>query len=752
MGKNEYLIAKNNIRFNEKASSVEASDIRSFITPKPNKKFLIFDLKVWAYYKNLKKPSKINAWLDKNFGEPPHLFYKADAEKSVRKIKRYLADMGYVGSEVSYKVKYIKHKAYVTYTIRLAKPYRYKEIFYDISDTLIQKFVMQGLEHSLIKTGDIYNAYTLDDERDRITQDLRNNGYYYFNRNYIQFVIDSNFNNRSMAVTMKIFNRKKLADGKTLFHKRYFIRNVYVYPHFNPLRTDYDTVKHIITFPLDTNKYNYTFLCTPKHMFKVKTFNQSLTIKPGRPYAVKDVQDTYRNLFNYSILSTANILFDTVGDNTGLPPNSGYMDTKVEVKTGKLNRFSIETVGTNSSGDLGIRGNIVFMNKNLFKGAEVLRLSLLGGFEAQRLVNPTDSAGQSGSNLFNTFEAGFDAAIFFPRFLSPVRLKNFNFKYRPKTNMNVGYNYQLRPYYSRNIFNLGLGYSWQQSEFIKHLFTLVNLNYVNVNPTPEFKEILDNETNQRLKEQYSDHMIFGLKYSFIFNNQTQNRRRGHFNYIRTNIESSGNLLYLMDNLTGAPLNSEGFYEFLGVKYSQYIRLDVDYRHYYNLSENGEMVVFRGIVGTGVPFLNSNDMPYEKGFYSGGANGMRGWRFRTLGPGAFAGTTDYERLGDIQLEANVEYRFPVYKYFKSALFVDVGNIWTYGNNETFPGGAFHFNNFYQQLAMDVGTGIRLDFSYFIFRIDFAIPVIDPAYPEGQRIRVNYLHFRDIVGNFGIGYPF
>ncbi len=752
MKKNEYLIAKNNIRFEGKGAAVDVSDLRSFVYPKPNKKFLVFNLKVWAYYKNLKKPTKLNSWINEKFGEAPHLFYNADAEKSAQKIKHYLADLGYVGSKVNYRVKYVKHKALVTYTIELARPYRYKEIYYEIPDTVIRKFVMKSLDRSLIKKDDIYNAYTLDDERDRITEFLRNNGYYYFNRNYIQFVIDSNFNNRTMAVTVKVFNKKNLPGGKSVPHKRYFLRNIYVYPHFNPLQTDYDTVKHIIRFPSDTGSYTYLFLCAPERMFRPKTFDRSLKLKPGAPYAVKDVQETYRSLFNYSIISTANILFDTVSGGKGLPSHSRYMDSKIEMQTGKLNRFSVETVGTNSSGDLGVRGNVVFMNKNLFKGAEVLRLSLLGGFEAQRLADFTDSTGQSGNNLFNTFEAGFNASVFFPRFLSPLRFKKFNSRYNPHTNTNIGYNYQLRPYYSRNIFNLGLGYSWMKGKFVKNLFTLININYVKVNPTPEFEEILENETNQRLKEQYSDHMIFGLNYSYIFNNQIENRKKGHFNYLRANFESSGNLLYLMDKLTGATKNSEGYYRFLGVKYSQYIRFDIDYRHYYYLSNYGEVLVFRGILGTGIPYLNAADMPYEKGFYSGGANGMRGWRFRTLGPGAYAGTTDYERLGDIQLEANVEYRFPVYKYLKSALFADVGNIWTYGTSETFPGGAFYFNKFYKQLAMDVGAGIRLDFSYFIFRVDFALPIVNPAYPEGKRFRLNYLHFNDIVGNFGIGYPF
>jgi outer membrane protein assembly factor BamA len=751
LNNNEYLVKKNNVKVSPKTQNVDISDLRSFIRPKPNKKILMLNLKVWAYYRNQKKPSKFNAWLFEKIGEPPSLYYKKDVEKSVVKMKRYLADVGYVNSKITYKADFSRKKAVITYNINLSKPYIIDTVKYDIPDTLLRRFVFAGLKNSLVKKGDVYNAYTLDDERDRITSELRNNGYYYFNRNYIQFVIDSNFNARKMDVTMHIFNRKDGEGEVSLPHLRCFIKNVYVTPAFNPVITKYDTVNHQIAFP-DDSTYSYKFLCLPqKHMFRLSTFDQTIKIKPGLPYSAEDVQQTYRRLFNYSILSSVNILFDTVSSSDD-KVNIKYLNSRVEMQPGKLNRFRIEAIGTNSSGDLGIRGNIVFLNKNIFKGAEVLQLSLLGGFEAQKLAEIPDSTNQdNGSSLFNTFEAGFNATIFFPRFVTPVKFNRFNLKYNPQTNLNVGFNYQRRPYYSRNIFNVGVGYSWNYNRFVKHLFTPVNINYVNIDPTPEFEKILEDETDQRLKEQYSDHMIFGLKYSYIYNNQRQGIL-GHFNYFRINVESSGNLLYVLDKIAGTEPDAEGFYNFLGVKYSQYVRIDFDYRHFFYFSEGGDMLAYRAVVGTAIPFLNSKDIPYEKGFYAGGANGMRGWRFRTLGPGGYTKISDYERVGDIQLETNLEYRFPVYKYLKSALFVDVGNIWTYGESSTFPGGAFKFDTFYKQFAADMGLGLRLDFSYFIFRFDMAVPVVNPAYPEGKRLRISFLQLKDIVGNFGIGYPF
>ena len=290
---------------------------------------------------------------------------------------------------------------------------------------------------------------------------------------------------------------------------------------------------------------------------------------------------------------------------------------------------------------------------------------------------------------------------------------------------------------------------------IEHIITPLNFNFVNITPTPEFDSIIQNETNQRLKEQYSDHLILGIKYSFIFNNQNLNYLQ-HFNYFRVNLESAGNVLALYSNLANRPKSELGFYNVFGVRYSQYFRVSTDYRHFYYLGEKkNTSLAFRLLLGLAVPYGNSNEIPYEKGFYGGGANDMRGWHFMALGPGEYSGPQDsqnYERVGDIQIETNIEYRFPLYKWFKGAFFVDIGNIWTYNNTEVYPGGHFQWDNFYQQFAVDVGAGVRLDLSFFIFRFDAAIPIVNPAYPLGERNRMGKLEWGQFVGNFGIGYPF
>lgn len=749
----DILINRYNISVDPKQPEISNSELRTLLVPRPNSRFLTFRFKLWSYLRYQKKQSKFNKWLDKHFGEEPVLYKEAEMEKISHKMERYLDNVGFFNSKIEFNTSYGKKTARIKFQITPAKPYRIKEIEYIVADTMLNRYFKKSLEKTLIKKGDIYNAYTFDDERDRITIDLRNHGYYYFNRNYIQFIVDSNLRDHKMNIKLVINNVKKQDinnPGSYIeeIHKRYFINDVTILPEFDPNNTTgYDTTVHTIEFWEDTTKYRYDFLYNNKVNLLPSAFNSAIKIKPGKPYSMDSERNTYRKLFSYQIIQTANISFDTNNVPKQTEFNHYYMNSRIQMKNTKLNRFSAELEGTNSSGDLGIRGSLVFLNKNIFKRAEVLRIRLKGGFEAQTISEPSENS----SGLFNTFEAGIDGTIFIPRFLSPIRLNKFNQEYIPNTNINFGFNYQLRPNYSRNITNLDLGYTWNSGQNVNHILTPININFVNIQPTPEFDSILQNEPNPRLREQYSDHMILGLKYSYIFNNQNI-RSLTHFNYLRINLESSGNLLQAINSLANSPVSDSGYYTIFGVRYSQYIRASVDFRHYYYFHNKTNSLVWRILVGAGIPYGNSDELPYEKGFYAGGANDMRGWIFKSLGPGGYSGDSPYEKVGDIQIETNLEYRFPLYKFFKGALFVDVGNIWTYGKSTTFPGGQFHFNKFISQLAVDAGVGFRFDFKILIFRIDVATPLRDPAFPEGNRWVIKYIQPKDFVWNFGIGYPF
>ncbi|MFA5419063.1 MAG: BamA/TamA family outer membrane protein, partial [Bacteroidales bacterium] len=711
VNKNEHLVKSYKIDIKGNYDEISRSELKTFLRPKPNTKTFFFRTKLYNYYKYQAHKTKLRGWLNKHFGEPPAYYNIQDAELIVRSMNRYLNNTGFFGSTITYNVDFTDKFAKVNFTVLPAVPYRIKTIAYDIKDTVLRRLVYRKLDKSLIKSGDIYNAYVFDDERDRISNDLRNIGYYFFNRNYIQFVVDTNLLERKMNVNMVITNIKTPDPGKPgAFleepHHRYRINKVFVNPEYNPAMTmKFDTIVHTIDFWQDTNTYRYYFLYGSKLNIQPVAFNSALKIKPGKYYSANNVQLTYRKLFNYQIIRTANITFDTIGTYDPLHPDNHLLNARMMFQDNELNAFSAELEGTNSSGDLGIRGNLVITNRNIFRRAEVLRVRLKGGTEAQTISAST--GGATSNSLFNTLDFGFDGAIFFPRFVFPIRLDKFNQRYIPNTNINFGYSYQLKSYYSRNITNLDIGYSWNTSKVTSHILTPINLNYVSVQPSATFDSILNSQPNRRLREQYSDHMIAGLNYSFIFNNQDL-MVLTHFNYLRFNLETSGNLLYWINSLSGSVKSDSGYYNLLGVRYSQYIRASIDFRHYVYFFNKTNSLVFRFLAGAGVPYKNSVELPYEKGFYAGGANDMRGWQFKSLGPGGYSESTDYERVGDIQLEGNVEYRFPIYSFFKGALFADIGNVWTYRNSTTFPGGQFEFNTFYKELAVDAGFGFRFDF--------------------------------------------
>jgi outer membrane protein assembly factor BamA len=749
---NETLLRRYVIKYDStKNKLISTSDLRGYLKPNPNKRFLWTYYGISIYYNAQRKPTKFRKWLNRKFGEEPVYLKDLDIERQKSKMTRFLTNSGFFNAQIEHEIIYSKKKkADVVYSVHPGKPYTVDSLYYQIQDSLIKNFVLKEKAESLIKKGDVFNAYTLDDERSRITNILKNNGYYFFTPNYVTYEVDSNFNQhivwiKTVINDIKIPDETKLGSFVYKPHIRYFLDTIYITPDYDPVKYPvYKPHLHTIDF-IGDSIYPYIYYChPPKHRFNIKTFDPAIKLKTGKPYRLSDVQETYRKLFMFPVIRNTNITFDTVPYNDSLQRH--YMHANVKMQTGKLNYFGVEGVLTNSSGDPGIRGNIIIANKNAFKRAEVFRVRMNGGFEMQTVFDSTGN-----SSWFNTFEAGMDLSLTFPRFFSPIKFKHFSQKYNPTTTFNLGFNFQKRPNYDRNSTNITFSYSWKKGDKLHFFLTPFVLNFVNIYPTPEFEEILEEETNQRLKEQYSDHFILGVSASIVYDNQKLKKSR-NFDYIRLDFESSGNLLYGFQSMFQARTNPDGFYQLFGVPYSQYFKIRADYRHYYHFSESDNVLAFRILTGTAIPYLNSNEIPYEKGFYACGANDMRGWKLRTLGPGSYqGGNEDFERIGDIQLETNIEYRFTIYDWFKGAFFVDAGNIWTYSNTN-YPGGEFKINEFYKQIAMDMGTGVRFDFTYFIFRLDAGIPFRDPGYPEGYVWRFKYWHFRDFVLNFGIGYPF
>mgnify|MGYP003296110129 FL=1 len=595
-----------------------------------------------------------------------------------------------------------------------------------------------------VQKGNIFNAFDLDDERDKISEYLKNKGYYYFTKDYIFMEVDTNFKVRKANIDIRIENVLNPLTQKMEPHKRYFINDIYIYPKGTSLNgLDIDTVTHTFKVGRRYNDESFKFVFSGDPKIRFKTFDDMVHIQTNQPYNLHSVTQTYKSLNNLKIYNLTNIDFEPVENGND---SINLLNCNIILNRTKVNFYSLQIEGTNSSGDKGILGSFTYRNKNIFKGSEIFNISVKAGIQAQSILDD-----EGNTSLFNTKEFGIEGSLFFPKFLSPIKFKNFAKEYQPKTTLTTGYNIQSRPIYLRQITTLAFGYNWMSNQYEQHTLTPITLNSVKVNPTPSFEEILEQETNQRIKDQYTNHLIFGLDYTYIYSNQNVRFLKDFF-YFKANVQSSGNLLSAFNN-TGLIKTVDNYHEIFGIRYAQYVRLALDFRYFhYTFGEN--QIATRFMLGAGIPYGNSNDMPFEKSFYAGGTNGMRGWQFRQLGPGTFSNPDklNIERIGDIQLEFNLEYRFPIYSIFKGAVFTDIGNIWTMRESETFVGGEFHFNSFYKQLAVDAGIGLRLDISFLLFRLDVAAPMVNPAYPEGQRWRISKLQLNDFVLNFGIGYPF
>ena len=720
------------------------SDISPHIIQSSNPKFLGIMPLTWLYYKTENKNSKLFQWINKTAGEKPVYFNNEMKENSVVQISKYLNDIGYFNSGISTKIKNRKGISKVYYGIYPAKPYIVDVVSYKIADSNIYKYVKEIEETLPVQKGEIYNVFKLDDERDMISEHLKNNGYFYFTKDYIFMEVDTNFNDKKANINIRIDNVLDPFTQKTVNHKQYTINDIYIYPKGAPLNNGKaDTTQYTFELNKHFGDETYYFIYNEDPRIRLKTFDNIIQIQTGSLYNFHQVTQTYKALNNLKIYNLTNIDFEPVENNND---SINLLNCNIVLNRTKVNYYSLQLEGTNSSGDLGILGSFTYRNKNIFKGSEIFNISLRAGTQAQSVL---DDFGNT--SLFNTREFGIDASIFFPKFLSPIKLKNFAKEYQPRTTLTVGYNLQERPIYTRQIALLTFGYNWMKNKYEQHIFTPLTLNSVKVEPTPSFEAILEQETNQRIKDQYTSHLILGLDYTYVFNNQNV-RFIEDFFYFKANIQSSGNLLSAFNN-TSAIKTIDNYHEIFGIRYAQYVRLAFDFRYFkYVYGEN--QIATRFMLGAGIPYGNSNDMPFEKSFYAGGSNGMRGWQFRELGPGTFNNpdNLNIERIGDIQLEFNLEYRFPIHSFIKGAVFTDIGNIWTMKENETFKGGQFKFDTFYKQLAADAGIGIRFDFSFFLFRLDAATPIVNPAYPEGERWRISKLRFKVFILNFGIGYPF
>ena len=416
--------------------------------------------------------------------------------------------------------------------------------------------------------------------------------------------------------------------------------------------------------------------------------------------------------------------------------------------------YRAELVGTNNGGNLGAAGSISFLNKNLARSAGTLEFKLAGGLE--KLPNFADNSTRY-VYLFNTYNIGPEVTLGFKRFLLPgfIEKKTSRF-FNPKTVFTTGFDYQTRPDYTRLITKFSFGYQWHISNTQRLAFYPFEVSAVNVNLTNNFNQELQQTHDPNLIYSYKNHLIPSGRLNWQLTNQTQNKEKDFF-YLRSNFESAGFLLNLYSaNAPGIAKDSATHkLELFNNIYSQYIKPDVDFSYHQVLNLNNS-IVYHFAAGIGLTYDNSEGLllPFDKAFFAGGANDIRAWLARTLGPGSYKDPLEIENGGDIKLESNVEYRAAIFKVLETAAFVDAGNIWLRKDpTNPLPGAKFNPATFISDVAIGAGVGLRFNFTFFIIRTDFAVKIRDPALPGDRWVDLSKQTFIDeIVPNLAIGYPF
>ncbi len=700
------------------------------------------------------------SWLQN--GEAPSILDSSQIKLSDVQIKKYLFTKGYFDAIVKDSVwaNKNKKKAKVFYKIFQGNPYQIQNITYRIEDPTLKYFILEDTVNTLIKRGMRYDSDLLNKERNRISKQQRNNGYYNFSSEFIFLEIDTNLtgNRVNAEINVKKYsNRNDNSQSVTYTnHIRYHINNIYVI-------TDYDIFKRNKQYK-DTITYNdLTFIYNRKLLFRKKDIDNKIFFYKDELYNSDKVDETYSRLTSMKAFKSVNINFKQDDK------KKDYINSYILMSPAVKQNFSIETDLTNTSGNFGVEASIVYQNKNIFRGSELLEIKLKGGLIAQKNFS-SDNPNNANIDIpflrvFNTVQFGPEINLKFPKPLFPFTLIKFYKNAAPYTIVSTSFNFQQNSLYSRALTSLSYGVQFAGKKYVRHIIVPFEANLIKAYLSKEFSDQLQTAGNLFLQKSFSSHITTVSRYTFIFNNQLNVDAKPNkpFSYFKLDLESSGNILRGLYNLTGQPKDSVGSYHILNVPFAQFLRFDVDYRLYKTVRKLGRFV-YRIAGGMGYALKNLNALPYEKSFYGGGPNDVRAWTARSLGPGGYnavkynlahPANPDYyfDKIGDIQIEMNFEYRFRIYKWLNGAYFIDAGNIWLRKKQEAKPLGEFALKRFYKEFATGTGVGLRADFGFFILRVDGAYKVYDPSQDEGHRFVFGKKSFGELfVLNFGIGYPF
>lgn len=737
----KYLLDEVHISSDNK--EIKSSEMYSYVRQKPNSKwFSLVKLPMYIYCSSGKDSTK---WINKilrKMGDAPRIYDARVAEETRMQILGAVQNKGYLGAQVSLEEKIKKNKLDTYYRISSGKPYIISSIDYNVEDYVIRDLLMNDSIHSGLKVGERFDVNQLEEERNKITQFLLNRGYYRFNKDYITFQADTVNGTYRIDLTMNIGLNNMPNSSETSLHRQYSIRNVNYL-----MDVDYSLNNGV---NLDTMSYGGINILYDKKLFlRPGVIDSHNRIVSGKLYSNRDVMSTYSSLSRLGILKYSNIRFVEHLEN-----DSAYLDAFVSLSKNKNKMLSFQIEGTNSAGDLGAAASVTYTHRNLFKGSETFTIKVRGAYEAV--------TGLEGYANNNYTEYGVESSLDFPEFMFPFLTSDFKKRVNAKSEVSIKYNWQIRPEFERTLASAAWSYRWNSGRRANHRLDVLDINYIYMpyrsNTFIEYLNYMD-EVNPLLRYSYEDLFIVRLGYTYTYNSAgvtTQQTAKKSSYSIRFNIEESGNLIYGFSKLIHKkPSDGESF-RMGNISFAQYVKTDFDFAKNIMIDDRNSLV-FHIATGVAIPYGNSKSLPFEKLYFSGGANSVRGWSVRSLGPGRYhgnSGSLDYvNHTGDIKLDLNVEYRTHLFWKLNGAAFIDAGNVWTLKSRYSDDTGQFAFNRFYKEIAVSYGLGVRFDLDFLILRFDGGMKAINPMESGADRFPVIRPDFsRDFAFHFAVGYPF
>lgn len=800
LAEGQYLLDQNKVVV--KQTSVPKSELEPIIKQRPNKRVLLMRFYLWLY--NIPDPAKleerrvreeqqlaqrneervargkqpkgykrsVGEWLRETVGEPPVIFDTLQMYRSTEQIRLYMQKEGWFHAQVEDSI-HVRHRNFrdhpsvtVEYTVRPGPEYRYRNITYTVDDPTIHHHVQQDWKNSHLRPGQRFDADELDKERSRITDRLREMGYLFFTRDLVAYTADTTVGDHQVDIVMQLerpFGKDKHLQGTpegtiytindvTINTARLFAGGRRIVP---------DTVKH----------KGYELLHEGRPRFRPNALLSAVFFRPDDRYQQSNSDLTYRRLTALRVFDRVDITYDTTG--TGRP---GLANARIDLLPAKTQGVSTEGFGTNRGGFLGTSINVGYRHRNMFRSMGLLQATLTLGLEAQQSLTGSGSGteeqttGALGNNtLFNTINIGPEISLQFPHFIFPgAKREWFGRSAAPRTSVTALYNFQQRPDFTRTLAKLSFGYEWNESAGRIIGLYPIEVNVINIpQRSDDFIRYLQEANDPVLTNSYTDHLIVATR-AMLTMTTPENVRRRNIYFFRPTIELAYGVPHFLGTEQAVDTAGNRFYTYDRIRYAQYAKLDVESRLRHIIHDKSSLA-FRLGGGIGVPYGNLDVLPFESSFFVGGANGLRAWRARSVGPGSYsAPLLAFDRIGEIRIEANAEYRFDLIGFLEGALFVDAGNIWNIDEDPRKPGSEFRLDRFASELAIGTGFGARLNFDFFLIRFDLGLQTKDPSLPIGERWlfqpKTKYLEQLETEGvtvleykpqlnfNLGIGYPF